>query len=104
MQRRAFKMRLHPGQTEEYKRRHDALWPELEALLKAAGVHDYSIFLDEETHTLFGVLKAENPTALDRLPEEPVMKRWWAYMRDIMDSNPDDSPVSTPLREVFHLH
>jgi L-rhamnose mutarotase len=103
MQRRAFKMHLHPGQAAEYRRRHDEIWPELAELLKSAGVHDYSIFLDEETHTLFGVLKAADPEALDALPAQAVMRRWWAYMRDIMDSHPDDSPVSTPLREVFHL-
>jgi L-rhamnose mutarotase len=103
MQRRAFKMHLHPGQAAEYRRRHDAIWPELAELLQSAGVHDYSIFLDEETHTLFGVLKTADPEALDALPAQAVMRRWWTYMRDIMDANPDDSPVSTPLREVFHL-
>ena len=103
MQRVAFKMKLHPGKEEEYKRRHEKLWPELEQLLKQTGVEDYSIFLDAETNTLFGTLKIEDGKQLDELPKHPVMKKWWAYMKDIMDSNPDHSPVSIPLKEVFYL-
>ncbi len=103
MHRLAFRMKLHAGQTVEYKRRHDQLWPELEQLLKQTGIEDYSIFLDEETNYLFGVLKISNPNAMNDLPNHPVMKKWWAYMKDIMDSNPDNSPVSIPLKEVFYL-
>lgn len=103
MTRVAFKMKLYPGFEEEYKKRHDALWPELESLLKKTGISDYSIFLDNETNILFGVLKAENPAALDNLPLQPVMQKWWAYMKDIMESNADYSPVSVPLKEVFYL-
>lgn len=103
MHRRAFQMKLHAGQADEYRRRHDEIWPELATLLRAAGVHDYSIFLNPETHVLFGVLKTSDPAALDALPTQAVMQRWWTYMRDIMDTNPDDSPVSTPLPEVFHM-
>mgnify|MGYP001560049734 CR=1 FL=1 len=99
----AFKMKLNPGQEAEYKRRHDKLWPDLEQLLKQTGIEDYSIFLDEETNILFGTLKIENEKKLDELPKHPVMKKWWAYMKDIMDSNPDNSPVSIPLKEVFYL-
>ena len=103
MKRVAFKMQLHRGQAEEYKRRHDAIWPELKKLLAEAGIVDYSIFLDEETNSLLGVLKIEDPGQLDRLPENPVMQRWWSYMKDIMDTHPDHSPVSKPLKEVFYL-
>jgi L-rhamnose mutarotase len=103
MARVAFKMQLHKGVEEEYRKRHDALWPELEQLLKTTGISEYSIFLDETTNSLFGVLEAEDPEALDRLPEQAVMRRWWAYMKDLMDSNPDNSPVSIPLKEVFYL-
>ena len=103
MQRVALKMKLHPGKTEEYKHRHDELWPEMKDLLKSIGVEDYTIFLDEETNILFASLKIENPALLDTLPETPTIKRWWAYMADIMDANPDNSPVSTPLKEVFYL-
>lgn len=103
MQRVALKMKLYPGKTEEYKRRHDQLWPEMKELLKSIGVEDYGIFLDEETNILFASLKIEDPSLLDTLPETPIIKRWWAYMADIMDANPDNSPVSTPLKEVFYL-
>ena len=103
MHRVAFKMKLFPGQEEEYKKRHDKLWPELETLLKETGVSEYSIFLDPETNSLFGILKAEDPENLDNLPKHEVMQRWWKYMADIMESNPDNSPVSIPLKEVFYL-
>ena len=96
-------MNLHKGQEAEYQRRHDELWPELRALLKETGISEYSIFLDEETNTLFGVLNIEQPEKMEALPEHPVMKKWWAYMKDIMDTNPDNSPVSVPLKEVFYL-
>lgn len=96
-------MQLYPGFAEEYKRRHDALWPQLKALLKKSGIHDYSIFLDETTHTLFGVMEVDDPAQVDKLPEDPIMKKWWAYMRDIMETHPDNAPVSVPLTEVFHL-
>jgi L-rhamnose mutarotase len=103
MERRAFKMQLHPGFQNEYKKRHDALWPELQQLLKSNGIHDYSIFLDESSNSLFGVMQLEDPAMLDRLPDHPVMKKWWAHMRDIMETNPDNSPLSIPLEEVFYL-
>ena len=103
MHRIAFKMQLFKGYEAEYKKRHDELWPELQALLKSAGISEYSIFLDETTNNLFGFMKAEDPKALDDLPAQPVMQRWWKYMGDIMDSNPDHSPVSIPLKEVFFL-
>jgi L-rhamnose mutarotase len=103
MHRVAFKMQLFKGFEAEYKKRHDALLPELTELLKATGISEYSIFLDETTNSLFGVLKAIDPAALDNLPASPVMQRWWKYMGDIMESNPDNSPVSVPLKEVFYL-
>lgn len=103
MNRVAFKMKLNPGQEEEYKKRHDALWPDLEKLLKDTGIHEYSIFIDPATNSLFGILKIKDELQLDTLPSHPVMQRWWAYMKDIMESNPDNSPVSLPLKEVFYL-
>jgi L-rhamnose mutarotase len=103
MPRVAFKMKVFKGCEEEYKRRHDALWPELEALLKEAGIKDYSIFLDDETNILFGYLTIDDKTKLDELPNQPVMKKWWAYMKDIMETNKDNSPVNMPLKEVFYL-
>ena len=103
MHRIAFKMQLFKGFEAEYKKRHDELWPELAELLKATGISEYSIFLDETTNSLLGVLKALDPKALDDLPGNPLMQRWWQYMGDIMESNPDNSPVSVPLKEVFYL-
>lgn len=96
-------MKLNPGQAAEYQRRHEALWPELADLLHATGIRNYSIFLDPETLALFGVLTIEQPANLDDLPGHPVMQRWWAYMADIMETNPDNSPVSLPMQEVFYL-
>jgi L-rhamnose mutarotase len=103
MNRVAFKMKLYPGKIQEYKRRHDEIWPELTVLLKETGIHEYSIFLDEETLVLFGVLRIERQEALDSLPNHPIMKKWWAFMKDIMESNADNSPVSIPLKEVFYM-
>ena len=103
MKRVAFKMYLHKGAEEEYKKRHDAIWPELVSLLKETGIEDYSIFLDEESSTLFGVLKISRPEAMDELPIKEIMKKWWAYMQDLMQTNPGNQPVSIPLKEVFHM-
>lgn len=103
MNRIAFKMKLFNGCEDEYKKRHDAIWPELKTLLKETGVEDYSIFLDKETNILLGVLKVKDPLKLNELPNHPVMKKWWGYMKDIMESNEDNSPVSVPLKEVFYL-
>lgn len=102
MARIAFKMQLFRGYEDEYRKRHDELWPELQALLKDAGISGYSIYLDPSTNALFGVMQAE-PAALSSLPGQAVMQRWWKYMSDIMESNPDHSPVSVPLQEVFYL-
>jgi len=103
MQRIAFKMKLSKGCEEEYKRRHDSLWPELQSLLEQAGIKSYSIFLDETTNDLFGYLTIDDTKKLDDLLNEPVMKKWWAYMKDIMETNDDNSPINIPLKEVFYL-
>ncbi len=103
MHRLGFKMKLHAGKAEEYKRRHDELWDDVKQLLKDSTVSDYSIFLDEETNILFATLKVENPEKLAELPQHPVIKRWWLYMSDIMETNPDNSPVSIDLKDVFYL-
>ena len=99
----AFRMFLNPGRAAEYRRRHDALWPELAALLREAGIVDYSIFLDEENHVLFAVLRRRTDHTMALLPEHPVMRRWWAHMADLMRTNPDGSPVVEPLPCLFHL-
>ena len=103
MEKYAFKMRLNPGMEAEYKRRHDEIWPELVALLKDAGVSDYSIHLDPETLILFGVLWRRDDHGMDALPAHPVMQRWWAHMADIMQVKPDNEPVAVPLVPVFHM-
>jgi L-rhamnose mutarotase len=103
MEKYAFRMRLHPGQEAEYRRRHDAIWPELVTLLHDAGVSDYSIHLDRETGLLFGVLWRSDDHRMDDLPSHPVMQRWWAYMADIMETEDDGAPVAVPLTPVFHL-
>ena len=103
MQRIAFKMKLFKGYEDEYKKRHDAIWPELKDLLKQAGIRNYSIFFDEATNDLIGYFTIDDAIKLDELRNEPVMKKWWAYMKDIMETYEDDSPVSIPLKEVFYL-
>jgi L-rhamnose mutarotase len=102
-ERYAFKMMLNPGMEAEYRKRHDEIWPELVSLLHDAGVSDYSIHLDPDTNILFGVLSRPRDHRMADLPNHPVMKRWWAHMADIMQSNPDNSPVAIDLVPVFHL-
>lgn len=104
MHRLAFKMQLLPGCEEEYKKRHDELWPELKKLLKEAGISNYSIFLDATANSLFGVLQTDNVQKVSGLRSHPVMVKWWDYMADIMETNPDNSPLEIPLTEVFHLY
>ena len=103
MIRRAFRMSVHPDRHEEYVRRHDPIWAELEAVLLDHGVRSYSIFLDPETSTLFAYLEIEDEERWRAVAATEVCRRWWRYMRELMPSNPDDSPVSLDLREVFHL-
>lgn len=101
MEEIAFTMQLKPGVEAEYKRRHDEIWPELSAALIEAGIRDYSIYLDRTTGTLFAVQRRIEGHTTDTLPTLPVMQRWWAYMADLMETNPDNSPVVQPLECVF---
>lgn len=96
-------MKLKPGYEAEYKKRHNEIWPEVSALLRENGVYDYSIFLDSETNTLFAVQKITGSGGSQDLGPNPIVKKWWAYMADIMDTNQDNSPVSIPLQEVFYM-
>jgi L-rhamnose mutarotase len=102
MEEIAFTMKLKPGVEAEYQRRHDEIWPELTKVLADAGIHDYSIYLDRATGTLFAVQKRTDTHTADALPGLPVMQRWWLYMADLMETNPDNSPVVVPLERVFH--
>lgn len=103
MIRNAFKMKLKPGFEAEYKKRHDEIWPELASLLSETGIQDYSIFLDEETLILFAVQKISADFDFDLLPNHPIVKKWWEFMGDIMETNSDNSPIAVGLTEVFHL-
>ena len=103
MERLAFKMYLNEGQKDVYKKRHNAIWPELTKLLKDSGVSEYSIFFDEETNTLFAFQKVSEKGGSQDLGKTEIVKKWWKYMADIMKVNSDNSPISTELEEVFYL-
>lgn len=103
MQRLAFKMKLNQGQKEVYKKRHNELWPDLKRLLKDNGVSEYSIFFDEETHTLFAFQKVSGVGGSQDLNNNEIVKKWWDFMADIMEVHPDNSPISIPLEEVFYM-
>jgi len=103
MQTVAFKMKLNPGMAVEYKKRHDEIWPELKKLLKDNGISDYSIFLDEETNILFAVQKQDGNGSSQDLGSTEIVKKWWAYMAEVMETNPDNSPVSVSLQQVFYM-
>jgi len=103
MEEIAFTMQLKPGVEAEYTRRHDEIWPELSALLTEAGIRDYSIYLDRASGRLFAVQKRVAGHTADSLASLDIMKRWWAYMADLMETNPDNSPVVIQLERVFHM-
>jgi L-rhamnose mutarotase len=103
MEKYAFKMLLNTGMEPEYKKRHDEIWPELLALLKGAGVSDYSIHLDRDTNILFGVLWRDKNHTMDALPLEPVMQKWWAHMADVMATNDKNEPLVISLETMFHM-
>jgi L-rhamnose mutarotase len=103
MIRKAFLMTLLPGQQEEYERRHGSIWPEMQDVLRRHGVHDYSIFLERTSDRLFAYAEIESEESWRQIAETEVCRRWWAYMKDLMLTNEDDSPTSAPLDEVFHL-
>ncbi len=103
MKRVGFCMKLFAGKEAEYRHRHDTIWPELTALLKAAGISDYTIFHDPVSNNLFGTMLVHNQEAVDALPQHPIMQKWWAYMADLMETNADHSPVNIPLIPVFYM-
>jgi L-rhamnose mutarotase len=103
MSRIAFKMKLNPGFESEYKRRHDSIWPELQRLLKNSGIFHYSIFLEKETGSLFAYMENDDPGRMKDLAAQEIMKKWWLFMKDIMETNPDNSPVAVDLKEIFFM-
>ncbi|MET3900222.1 L-rhamnose mutarotase [Devosia sp. UYZn731] len=102
-ERIAFRMNLNPGQTAEYEKRHDEIFPELSKALKDAGVSDYSIWLDPESNHLFGILTRTDDHTMDRLPETEIMKRWWKHMADVMETDANNVPTQVGLKRVFLL-
>jgi len=103
MIRKAFLMSVNADAHEEYEQRHNPIWEDLQAVLKNHGVSNYSIFLDRETNQLFGYAEIESEDFWNQIAETEECKKWWAFMKDVMPSNSDNSPVSAGLREVFHL-
>ena len=103
MIRKVFLMTLRPGCREEYERRHDPIWPELQEVLRQHGVHNYSIFLDRETDRLFAYCEIESEERWQQIAATEVCRRWWAHMKDLMLTNDDNSPRAERLQEVFHL-
>lgn len=103
MSQHAFRMQLKPGVVDEYRRRHDEIWPELSTLLSESGIHDYSIFLDPDTLSLFAVLRLHEENNRAALPDHPVMRRWWDHMADLMEVEPSNRPKEWPLVPLFHL-
>lgn len=103
MVRKGFKMKLYPGMEEEYAKRHNALWPEMKDMIHEYGGSDYSIFLDRETNILYGYIELEDEEKWAKSADTEINRKWWDYMADIMETNPDNSPVSIDLTPVFHL-
>ncbi len=101
--RKAFKMKLYKGKEKEYEKRHNELWQEMKDMIHAYGGENYSIFLDKETNVLYGYIEIKSEELWAKSGETEICKKWWEYMADIMETNPDNSPVSTDLTEVFHL-
>lgn len=101
--RKGFTMSVIPGNEVEYERRHQPIWKELEEALRQHGVHNYSIFLDPTTHTLFGYCEIESEAKWSAIAETDICKKWWAHMKDVMPTNADNSPKSQGLQEVFHM-
>lgn len=100
---KAFVMAVHPDHHAEYARRHAPIWPELEAVLKEHGVSHYSIFLHPGTSQLFAYAEVESEERWEAIAQTEVCRRWWAFMQDLMPTNPDNSPQSVPLLPVFSL-
>ncbi len=103
MVRKGFKMFLYPGMEEEYEKRHNQLWPEMRDMIHEYGGHNYSIYLDRETHVLYGYLEVEDKARWAASADTAINRKWWDFMADIMETNPDNSPVCVDLSPVFHL-
>ncbi len=100
---KAFKMKLYEGMAKEYEKRHNALWDEMKDMIHEYGGKNYNIFLDKDTNILFGYIEPEDEDKWNKSADTKICRKWWHYMADIMETNPDESPVSTDLKQVFHL-
>ena len=100
---KGFKMKLYEGMAEEYEKRHNELWPEMKEMIHEYGGRNYTIFLDKDTLTLFGYIEVESEEKWAKSSDTEICRKWWDYMADIMETNPDNSPVEIPIKEVFHL-
>lgn len=98
-----FKMKLYPGFAKEYEKRHNELWPEMQEMIHEYGGHNYSIFIDEETDTLFGYIEVDDPEKYAQSADTPINRKWWDFMASVMETNADNSPVSVDLHCAFHL-
>ena len=103
MTRKSFKMKLYPGMAAEYEKRHNELWDEMKDMIREYGGSNYSIFLDEETNILYGYIELRDEALWAKSADTEICRKWWHFMADIMETNPDESPVSTDLKPVFHL-
>lgn len=103
MVKKAVRMTLYEGAATEYQKRHDQLWPEMRAMLQEHGVIDYSIFLDPETNQLFGILEISDEALWAQAADTAINRKWWDFMADIMETNPDNSPQAVDLLNVFNL-
>lgn len=101
--RKSFKMKLYDGMEKEYEKRHNELWPEMKDMIHEYGGKNYSIFWDKETNILYGYIELESEELWAKTADTEICKKWWAFMADIMETNPDNSPVSVDLIEMFHL-
>ena len=103
MVRKGFKMKLYPGMEKEYEKRHNELWQEMKDMIHEYGGRHYTIFLDKETLVLYGYIEVEDLEKWDKSADTAINRKWWDFMADIMETNPDNSPVCVDLQEVFHL-
>lgn len=100
---KGFKMKLNEGMEDEYEKRHNELWPEMQDMIHEHGGKNYTIFLDKDTHILFGYIEIEDEVLWSKGADTAINRKWWDFMADLMDTNEDNSPVCVNLKTVFHL-
>ena len=103
MKQFVFEMKLNAGKIAEYKIRHDKIWPEIVLLLNTSNIKDYTIYLNQDTGTIFSIIKISEELGIEMLGNHPIIQKWWILMKDIIQCHPNHSPFSLPLKEVFYL-